>query len=113
MIADPATPSEPARTIRYPAAGTDNAIVTLHVLGLDGSRVDVDWDRESFPYIATVDWTDAGLLMLVQSRDQRSTMLLRVDPDTGETAVARRRATTTPGSTSCPVSRRSCRTAAS
>ena len=87
VIADPAAPSEPARTIRYPAAGTANAIVTLHVLGLDGSRVDVDWDRELFPYVATVDWTDTGLLMLVQSRDQRSTMLLRVAPDTGETTV--------------------------
>ncbi len=45
VIADPSTPSEPARTIRYPAAGTDNATVTLHVLGLDGSRVDVDWNQ--------------------------------------------------------------------
>ncbi len=87
VIADAASPSDPARSIRYPAAGTDNAIVTLHVLGLDGSRVDVDWDREFFPYIATVDWTDAGLVMLVQSRDQRSTMVLRVDTATGETTV--------------------------
>ena len=62
VIADPSTPSEPARSIRYPAAGTANATVTLHVLGLDGSRVDVDWDRESYPYLATVDWTDAGLV---------------------------------------------------
>ena len=87
VIADPSTPSEPARSIRYPAAGTANATVTLHVLGLDGSRVDVDWDRESYPYVATVDWTDAGLVMLVQSRDQRSTMVLRVDTATGETAA--------------------------
>ena len=65
VIADPATPSTPARTVRYPAAGTDNAIVTLHILGLDGTRVDVDWDREFFPYVATVDWTEAGLLMSV------------------------------------------------
>ena len=52
MIADPAMPSTPARTIRYPAAGTDNAEVTVHILGLDGIRVDVDWDREFFPYVA-------------------------------------------------------------
>ncbi len=87
VIADPATPEEPARTIRYPAAGTANAIVTLHVLRLDGARLDVDWDREFFPYVASVDWTDAGLVMLVQSRDQRSTMVLRVDTATGATAV--------------------------
>jgi dipeptidyl-peptidase-4 len=88
VIADPATPSSPARTIRYPAAGTANAVVTVHVLGLDGTRVDVDWDREFFPYVATVEWTEAGLLMSVISRDQRGSMTLRVDPTTGETQVA-------------------------
>jgi dipeptidyl-peptidase 4 len=87
VIADPASPREPARTIRYPAAGTDNATVTLHVLGLDGTRVDVDWDREFFPYVATVDWTSAGLLVSVQARDQRGTMTLKVDPATGESSV--------------------------
>ena len=83
-IADPADPSRPARTVRYPAAGTDNPIVTLHVLGLDGSRLDVDWDREFFPYLAHVEWTDDGLLMSVQSRDQRGSMAMKVDLATGE-----------------------------
>jgi dipeptidyl-peptidase-4 len=83
-IADPADPSRPARTVRYPAAGTENPVVTLHVLGLDGSRLDVDWDREFFPYLAVVEWTDAGLLMAVQSRDQRGSMVMKVDMGTGE-----------------------------
>jgi dipeptidyl-peptidase-4 len=83
-IADPADPSRPARTVRYPAAGTENPVVTLHVLGLDGSRLDIDWDREFFPYIAHVDWTDDGLLMSVQSRDQRGSMAMKVDLATGE-----------------------------
>ena len=86
-IADPADPARPPRTVRYPAAGTDNAMVSLHLLGLNGSRTDVDWDHEFFPYIASVDWTTAGLVMLVQSRDQRGTMTLRVDEITGETEV--------------------------
>ncbi len=86
-IADPASPGTPARTVRYPAAGADNAIVTLHLLGLNGSRTDVDWDREFFPYIASVNWTAAGLIMLVQARDQRGTMTLKVDQITGETEV--------------------------
>ena len=86
-IADPASPSTPARTVRYPAAGTDNAIVTLHLVNLDGAQVAVDWDREFFPYVATVEWTDAGLLMSVVSRDQRGSMTLRVDTATGETEV--------------------------
>ena len=84
-IADPASPETPARTVRYPAAGGANADVSLHLLGLNGSSTDVDWDRRSFPYIATVDWNDAGLVMTVQARDQRSTMTLQVNEITGET----------------------------
>ena len=79
VIADPAHPDQPARTIRYPAAGTPNADVTLHLLGLDGSTTTVDWDRDFFPYLAAVDWTDAGLTLLVQARDQQGTMVLGVD----------------------------------
>ena len=86
-IADPASPATPARTVRYPAAGTDNPIVTLHLLGLDGTRVDVDWDREFFPYVARVEWTDDGLLFSAQSRDQRGSMVVRVDTTTGEGEV--------------------------
>jgi dipeptidyl-peptidase 4 len=91
VIADPARPEQPARTIRYPAAGTTNPDVTLHLLGLDGSRTAVDWDRDFFPYLAAVDWTEAGLTLLVQSRDQQGTMVLEVDttegPTRGETTV--------------------------
>jgi dipeptidyl-peptidase 4 len=91
VIADPAHPERPARTIRYPAAGTTNPDVTLHLLGLDGSRTAVEWDRDYFPYLASVDWTEAGLTLLVQSRDQQGTMVLDVDtaegPTRGETTV--------------------------
>jgi dipeptidyl-peptidase 4 len=91
VIADPAHPEQPARTIRYPAAGTTNADVTLHLLGLDGSRTPIAWDRDLFPYLAAVDWTDAGLTLLVQARDQQGTMVLDVDttedPTRGETTV--------------------------
>ena len=86
-IADPAQPDQPARVVRYPAAGTANPHVTVHVVDLDGGRVDVEWDVDFFPYVTDVSWSDAGLLMHVQSRDQRGTMSLLVDPDTGATAV--------------------------
>lgn len=86
-IANPGDPSAAARTVRYPAAGTENPIVTLHLLGLDGSRVDVDWDREFFPYIARVEWTEHGLVFSAQSRDQRGSMVVRVDTATGEGEV--------------------------
>ena len=87
VIADPANPDRPAKTVRYPSAGTNNATVSLHLLGLNGSRTDVDWDHEFFPYISSVEWTRAGLIMAVQARDQRSTMTLKVDQITGETEV--------------------------
>ena len=86
-IADPADPGAGARTVRYPAAGTSNPIVTLHVLGLDGSSVEVDWDHDALPYLATVDWTREGLLLSTQSRDQRRTVTMTADPSSGATRV--------------------------
>ena len=86
-IADPANPDQPAVPHRYPAAGTTNAEVRLFVVGLDGNRVEVDWDRAAFEYLAAVDWSEAGLSALVVARDQRRAQLLRVDEATGATAV--------------------------
>jgi dipeptidyl-peptidase-4 len=85
-IADPANPDRPATEIGYPAAGTPNAHVTLAVFGLDGTRVDVSWDTDEFPYLAEVHWSDRGApLLAVQSRDQRALRVLALDPDTGVT----------------------------
>ena len=87
-IGDPADPSSAPRAVRYPAAGTANADVTLHVFPVGGGEpVDVEWDRAAFPYLATVSWTDAGLLVSVQSRDQRRTEVRVVDPATGTTEL--------------------------
>ncbi|HEV2906478.1 MAG TPA: prolyl oligopeptidase family serine peptidase [Actinomycetota bacterium] len=82
-------PDTTPRSVRFPAVGTRNADVTLHVLGLDGSRYEVTWDREQLEYLARVVWTEhAPLTLLVQSRDQRRTQLLTVD-EGGETALVR------------------------
>src|SRR5215207_3274762 len=71
-IGDPSDPRRRPSVIRYPAAGTANADVTLHVLDLDGGSVDVVWDRAALPYLAAVSWThDQRLLVTAQSRDQR------------------------------------------
>ncbi len=87
-IADPSAPAVAPHETRYPAAGTDNADVTLHVLALDGGSVDVLWDRAAFPYLATVAWIDAERLLLsVQSRDQRELAVLEASADTGDTVV--------------------------
>ncbi len=84
-IAAPVDPQAPSRPVRYPGAGTDNAVVTLAIVDLEGGRVDVAWDRDAFPYLVTVVWDAQGpLTLLVESRDQRTMQILRVDPDTGE-----------------------------
>ncbi|MEW2129444.1 alpha/beta fold hydrolase [Streptomyces sp. NPDC005435] len=85
-IADPAHPEREPHHVGYPAAGTANADVQLFVIGLGGERTEVAWDRERYPYLARVHWSAAGApLLLVQSRDQRSQLVLAVDPDTGTT----------------------------
>ena len=86
-IADPADPELPPRAVRYPAAGTANADVTLHVLRLDGSRTEVAWDRGAYEYLAAADWDPRGPLFSVQSRDQRTVLVLAADDVTGQTTL--------------------------
>ncbi|MFI9719067.1 alpha/beta fold hydrolase [Streptomyces sp. NPDC052396] len=87
-ISDPANPAAAPAEVAYPAAGTANARVTLALLGLDGSRTDIGWDQERFPYLARVHWSEGGRpLLLVQSRDQRTQAYLEVDTATGTTRV--------------------------
>jgi dipeptidyl-peptidase-4 len=86
-IADPASPQNPPRAIRYPAAGTANADVSLLVLRMDGTRTEVAWDRSAFEYLARADWDAHGPLLSVQSRDQRTVHILAADPETGITSL--------------------------
>ncbi|MEN3615173.1 prolyl oligopeptidase family serine peptidase [Plantactinospora sp. ZYX-F-223] len=86
-VADLADPTAAPVTMRYPAAGTANADVSLVVLGLDGSRVEVDWDRKGFEYLTAVSWDRSGLTIAVQNRSQTCVRVLRVDPDTGTSRV--------------------------
>jgi dipeptidyl-peptidase-4 len=85
-ISSPVDPDAPPRAVRYPQAGTDNADVSLSVLGLNGSRVDIDWDREASPYLVNVTWNDrCPLILLVLSRDQKRWLVLEADPGSGKT----------------------------
>lgn len=88
-ISDPANPESVPRAVRYPAAGTPNAEVSLWILGLDGSRVEVDFDRATYEYVVAVGWTDEGLRITVQNRAQSVLRMLDVDPVTGATTVLR------------------------
>ncbi|MHA6794148.1 prolyl oligopeptidase family serine peptidase [Pseudonocardia bannensis] len=84
-IADPANPDREPATVAYPAAGTPNARVTLHLIGLNRARIPVRWDTAAFEYLVDATWDYTGLLITVQSRDQRTLQVLRVDPATGAT----------------------------
>jgi dipeptidyl-peptidase-4 len=88
-IADPAHPESRPVEQRYPLVGTDNADVSLFIIGLDGTRREVVWDRTAFEYLVTAAWSDHGLLLVVQSRDQCRMQVLEVDPRSGATAVIR------------------------
>ncbi|MEV0399893.1 prolyl oligopeptidase family serine peptidase [Actinoallomurus sp. NPDC050550] len=88
-IADPAHPEAAPREVGYPAAGTPNADVSLVVLGLDGGRQAVEWDRAAFPYLVTARWDSRGVLLVVQTRDQKTMRILEADPATGRTTLVR------------------------
>jgi dipeptidyl-peptidase 4 len=88
-IADPTNPETAPVAVRYPAAGTDNADVSLHLVDLDGSRTEVRWNRNRFEYLCRVVWTEGRpLTILVQTRDQTTTQVLAVGED-GDTEVLR------------------------
>ncbi|MER5500734.1 MULTISPECIES: prolyl oligopeptidase family serine peptidase [unclassified Streptomyces] len=85
-ISDPAHPDRRPAEVAYPAAGTPNAEVRLFLMGLDGTRTEVVWDRARHPYLAQVHWSSNGApLLLVQARDQRGQLFLAVDTETGAT----------------------------
>ncbi|MGH3310128.1 MAG: prolyl oligopeptidase family serine peptidase [Streptomyces sp.] len=98
-IADPANPEQEPAEVPYPAAGTPNAEVTLHLLSADGkfplgpggpggTPGAIEWDRARHPYLARVHWSAGGPpLLLVQSRDQRTQLYLGVDTGTGTTTT--------------------------
>jgi dipeptidyl-peptidase 4 len=75
---------------RYPAAGTDNAVVELFVMNPDGSgSVKVDLGLNIDIYVARVDWAPDGSAIYVQRQDraQTKTDVLRIDPATGASTV--------------------------
>jgi dipeptidyl-peptidase 4 len=89
-LADASDPASAPRSIAYPAAGTANASVSLHVVDLEGDGVGVDWDAETFPYLVAVEWGSEGpLTVVLQSRDQRHQRIVAVDPDSGATQTVR------------------------
>ena len=88
-IMDAMYPATPPHTWPYPRPGHANADVRLGILAVTGGdTVWVEWDRELYPYLATVKWKEnAPLTILVQNRKQTEERLLSVDPFTGKTTT--------------------------
>jgi dipeptidyl-peptidase-4 len=85
-IADPLHPQERPYPHRYPSAGTPNALVTLELVQLDGSRRSVAWDVDELPYLVDVVWGEGGdPLVVLASREQKRFVVLAVDPATAIT----------------------------
>jgi dipeptidyl-peptidase 4 len=89
-ISEPSEPATEPRKVRYPQAGTPNAIVTLYVIDVTTTdRTEVVWERDAFEYVARVSWgRDEPLTLEVISRDQRAARVLTADAD-GRTTVVR------------------------
>lgn len=85
-IADPATPAQRPTEVRYPAAGTPNAGVSAWLVRLDGTRTEVRWDGEAWPYLVQAGWDDHGPLIALQPRDQRALEVRAVDATTGSSS---------------------------
>ena len=86
-IADPARPDQEPHAQRYPRPGKNNVKVRLGIISAQGGETTwVAWDRERYPYLATVTWAEGGpLTILVQDRLQQEMVLYAVDPATGRT----------------------------
>ncbi len=86
-IADPAHPELPATEHRYPAAGTPNASVSLHIILVataTATPVELSGDWE---YLNSVSWNSAGLIAQTQTRDQKKIDIHSIDPGTGKAAI--------------------------
>ena len=84
FIADPAHPEKPATEHRYPAAGTANAKVTLHIVHRETARSTAVDLPSSDEYLNSVAWSAAGLIVQVQTRDQKSVAVFSVEPTTAK-----------------------------
>ena len=83
-IMDAMYPEKPPQTWAYPRTGKKNADVQLGFIpAMGGDTKWIEWDHETFPYVATVRWTKHGPpLVLVQRRNQRGQRIIQIDPAT-------------------------------
>jgi dipeptidyl-peptidase-4 len=87
-IGDPARPEREPMAHRYPAAGTTNAEVSLHLTDVTAQEpsteiIELPWDHQAFPYLASVHIAFAApspvaAVVGVLSRDQQHQQILEL-----------------------------------
>ena len=86
-IADPAHPELPATEHRYPAAGTPNASVSLHIISVATATATPVELSGNWEYLNTVSWNSAGLIAQTQTRNQKMIDIHSIDPATGKASI--------------------------
>ena len=86
-IADPAHPELPATEHRYPAAGTPNASVSLHIISVATATATPVELSGNWEYLNSVSWNSAGLIAQTQTRDQKQIDIHSIDSTTGEATI--------------------------
>jgi dipeptidyl-peptidase 4 len=102
-ISDPANPNKQPRAHLYPAAGTDNAIVSLAVFDVASlARTDIGWALEranpgsltvcahthgDWPYLVDVSWTASGCTAVLMNRKQTQHRIVDLDSMNGAVRV--------------------------
>lgn len=76
-------------TFKYPKAGEENSLVTIHIFDLEsGKTLPTDIGPETDQYIARMRWTGDGQLALMRlNRLQNQLDILIVDPASGKSGV--------------------------
>ena len=86
-IADPAHPELPATEHRYPAAGTPNASVSLHIISVATASATPVELSGNWEYLNTVSWNSAGLIAQTQTRNQKQIDIHSIDTSTGKATI--------------------------
>jgi dipeptidyl-peptidase-4 len=89
-IADAVKPESLPQPWPYPRPGGKNAVVKLGIVSAAGGQAKgstvqwIEWDRERYPYLATVKWDEnSPLTILVQNRAQTEEVLYAIDAKSG------------------------------
>jgi len=90
-IADAAEPATEPASRRYPAAGSNNALVELWIIRADQTQSQIMWDTNAFPYLASVAPSKSGTIIELLNRSQDLVSICVIDVAKNELREIQRR----------------------